>query len=154
MNARLPRSFDQLPKSEQRNIYKSVYTAVYKDVARNAAQIVTKLADESASRQTKIAIECGLYAAMLSAIDTLGVGTDASRLAGRESRLQRFVTGFQSHVVDAGQRYDESIMEGLRYQLRVRGVELPEVEPHQKLKTIAELEAEISEAIKTEEEES
>lgn len=150
MNARIPRSFDQLPKSEQRKIY----NAIYKDVAHNAAQIVTKLADESASRQTRIAIECGLYAGMLSAIDTLGVGTDASRLAGRESRLQRYVDGFQNHMADAGERYDESILEGMRYQLRARGVELPESEPLQRPKTIAELEAEISEAIKTEEKKS
>lgn len=147
MNARIPRTFEQLPKSEQRKIY----NAVYRDVAHNAAQIVTAMADESAILRTGVAIECGLYAAMISAIDKLGVGTDASRLAGRESRLQRFATGYMETLGEAGERYDECMLEGLRYQLRARGVEVPELEPHRKMKSIEELEATIREAISKEE---
>lgn len=146
MNARIRRSYDQLPPSEQQKIY----SAVYADVAHKAAKMITAMADEVASIRTCIAIDCGLYAGMLSAIDKLGVGTDSSRLAGRESRLQRFADGYMEFLGAAGERYDEYLLEGLRYQLRARGVEVPELEPHRKTKSIEELETVIRESLEKE----
>lgn len=149
MKARMPKTYDQLTTAEK----KKLYSAVYADVAHKSAIIVTKLADEIASLRTGVAIDIGCYAGMITAIDKLGVGTDASRLAGRESRLQKFADGYYECLGEAGERYDECLLEGLRYQLRVRGVETPELEPYRKPRTIEQLEGEIKKAIQNGEEE-
>lgn len=135
MKARLPRSYDQLTPKEKKELYSAVYAAV----ARNAAVIVTTMAEEMAKKRIAIAVECGLYAGMLTCYDEFGFGSDVSKLGGRKSRLMTFADGYTDWLSWAGDRYDDSIVYGLKEKLRERGVEIETTELP-KTMTISELE--------------
>lgn len=135
MNVRLPRTYDQLTPKEKKELYSAIYAAV----AKNAAVIVTAMAEEMAKKSTSIAVECGLYAGMLTCHDEFGFGTDVTKLGDRKSRLMTFADGYTEWLTWAGDRYDESLVYGLREKLRERGIVIDTTELP-KTKTINELE--------------
>lgn len=119
MKARIPISYNSLPPAEK----KAIYTAVCTDVAKKAAVIATQLAENEAKRRTALTIECCLNAAMIAAVDELHCGTDMTHMGKRQSKLQRFADAMQDALTEAGERYDEYMIEGLRWQAEQRGIE-------------------------------
>ena len=149
MKARIPRTYDQLSPKEQR----AIYSAVYADVSKKAATIVTTMAQELAKSRTVAAIECGLYASFITLVDEFDFGTDASKLAGRQSKLQRFTNGYLETLNGAGDRYDEYMISGLRWQCQQRGIDTDYDFTHiAKQKSLEEIAEEITARIKAGEE--
>ena len=120
MKARLPKSYASLPPAEK----KAIYAAVCTDVARKAAVIATQLAENEAKRRTALTIECCTNAALIAIVDEFHVGTDATKLGKRQSKLQRFADAMHNVLTEAGDRYDECMIEGLRWQAQQRGIEV------------------------------
>ena len=120
MNARMPKSYASLSNSEK----KAIYSAVYAEVAKKSAQIAIKIADEISKQRTCAAIECGLYSSLITLHDGFNFGSDASKLHGRISKNQRFTDGYFGNIAEAGNRYDEYMISGLRFQLSQRGIEI------------------------------
>lgn len=120
MKARMPKSYATLPPAEK----KAIYAAVCTDVARKAAVIATQLAENEAKRRTALTIECCTNAALIALVDEFHAGTDATKLGKRQSKLQRFADAMHDALIAAGDRYDECMIEGLRWQAQQRGIEL------------------------------
>ena len=147
MKARMPKSYTSLPLGEKR----AIYSALYADLAKKSAAIVIKMADEISKQRTVAAVECALYASLITLHDEFNFGADASKLAGRTSRNQRFTDGYMQTIAEAGTKYDEYMIAGLRYQLENRGIYIDDsLMKAPKFKTLNELSDEIVQCLKEE----